>query len=79
MHLTGRDLTRRDFTRLAALGLAARLAPALNAQDANSYDLHDAFDFGQVPLAPVSMVATPVPATSAPFVNFSLPQSDADS
>lgn len=57
-----------------ALGL-----PSLNSDDAGAYDLTDAFDFSQQPLPPVSMVATPVPAASQPYVDFALPAADDDS
>ncbi len=40
--------TRRDFTRLAALGLASRLAPALNAQDATRKTRYAVIGLGRI-------------------------------
>ncbi|HUA93463.1 MAG TPA: Gfo/Idh/MocA family oxidoreductase [Terracidiphilus sp.] len=42
------QLSRRDFTQLAALGLAARLAPQLNAQDATRKTRYAVIGLGRI-------------------------------
>ena len=48
MHIDHRVFSRRDFTKLGALGLASRFAPALNAQSATQKTRYAVIGLGRI-------------------------------